>query len=90
MANTDKFKSSVNNVISNIDDAITDLENIETFYNTDSISVPRTDNQITMDKLLKNPTRTHDTATQRIENAIETIRAAIIILKHVSETATKE
>ena len=90
MANTDKFKNSINGVASHLDDAITELENIETFYNTDNIYVKRTDADIAIHELLNKDASTYGTATQPIEQVVENLRANISILKRIVDTIRKD
>jgi archaellum component FlaC len=90
MANTDKFKNSINGIASHLDDAITELENIETFYNTDNVYVKRTDADIAMHELLNENTSAYGTATQPIEQVIENLRANISILKRIVDTIRKD
>lgn len=90
MANTDKFKNSINGVASHLDDAITELENIETFYNTDNIYVKRTDADIAIHELLNEDASAYSTATQPIEQVIENLRANISILKRIADTIRKD
>ena len=90
MANTDTFKNSINCVASHLDDVITELENIETFYNTDNVYVKRTDADIAIHELLNKDASAYGTATQPIEQVIENLHANISILKRIVDTMRKD